>query len=116
MMNITHMVEDAVSKQASMVECAPSTTGSFPRFDPFPQKAAMCFMVIDELGGLSTRQNPTEQVVFVIEGMLEAWIEGERRIVEAGGLLLIPPMKKHRLSSMSAEDARVIGFFPTAES
>jgi quercetin dioxygenase-like cupin family protein len=62
--------------------------------------------------GHSFHKHPEqEEVVCVIEGEIEQWIEREKRTLKAGDAMFIAPGTVHATFNVSKEDARLIVFF-----
>ena len=55
-----------------------------------------------------------EEVLLVLQGEVEAEIDGERARLSAGGLALIPAMAPHEIRNVGEETLRVVGFFAGA--
>lgn len=71
-------------------------------------------MVLEPGGSVPTHTDSAEEVVLVLEGTIEGWIEDERGTLNQGALVLIPPMKPHGLRNIGTGTARAIGFFASA--
>jgi quercetin dioxygenase-like cupin family protein len=62
--------------------------------------------------GHSFHKHPTqEEVLYVIEGQIEQWIEGEKRMLGAGDAIFIAPGIVHASFNTGSDDARVIVIF-----
>jgi quercetin dioxygenase-like cupin family protein len=49
-----------------------------------------------------------EEVIYVLEGELEQWVEDERRTLRAGDVVIIPAAVVHASYNVSAVPARII--------
>ncbi len=67
-------------------------------------------MVLEPGGSVPTHTDSAEEVVLVLEGTIEGWIEDERGTLEQGALVLILAMKPHDLWTIGT-GTRAIGFF-----
>ena len=88
---------------------------NFPIFAGTGAEAcAVVWMVIEPGGSLPTHTDSAEEVVLVLDGTIEGWIEDEHGTLEPGALVLIPAMKPHGLRNIGTSTARAIGFFADA--
>jgi quercetin dioxygenase-like cupin family protein len=49
-----------------------------------------------------------EEVIYVLEGELEQWVEGERRVLGPGDAVVIPPAVVHASFNLGDEPAKII--------
>lgn len=75
--------------------------------------AVVCF-ALEPGGAVPTHTDSAEEVVLVLEGTVEGWVDGERGTLQAGSMVLIPAMAPHRLRNTGSGIARGIGFFAAA--
>lgn len=69
---------------------------------------------IDPGAGLAVHIHPNyEEAMLVVEGNIEAVLEGETRILGPGDLLLAPAGVKHTITNQSDKPARVLAIYPT---
>jgi quercetin dioxygenase-like cupin family protein len=69
---------------------------------------------IDPGAGLALHIHPNyEEATFVLEGNIEAVLEGETRILGPGDLLLAPAGVEHTITNHSDKQARVLAIYPT---
>ena len=69
---------------------------------------------IDPGAGLALHIHPNyEEAMLVVEGNIEAVLEGETRILGPGDLLLAPAGAKHTITNQSNKPARVLAIYPT---
>lgn len=69
---------------------------------------------IDPGAGLALHIHPDyEEVTLVVEGNIEAVLEGEARILGPGDLLLAPAGAKHTITNQSDKPAKVLAIYPT---
>ena len=69
---------------------------------------------IDPGAGLSLHIHPDyEEVTLVIEGKVQALLEGEACILGPGDVLLDPAGAKHTITNQSDEPAKVLAMYPT---
>ncbi len=88
---------------------------NFPIFAATGAEAcAVVWMVLEPGGAVPTHTDSAEEVVLVLDGTLEGWIEDERGTLSQGALVLIPAMKAHGLRNIGTGTARAIGFFASA--
>ena len=69
---------------------------------------------IDPGAGLALHVHPDyEEATLVLEGNIEAVLEGETRILGPGDLLLAPAGAEHTITNQSGKPARVLAIYPT---
>ena len=69
---------------------------------------------IDPGGGLAPHiHSDYEEATLVVEGNIEAVLEGETRILGPGDLLLAPAGAKHTITNQSDKPAKVLAIYPT---
>ena len=69
---------------------------------------------IDPGGGLGVHVHPGyEEATLVMEGEIQAVLEGETRVLGRGDVLLAPAGAKHTITNQSDEPAKVLAIYPT---
>lgn len=69
---------------------------------------------IDPGAGLALHIHPGyEEATLVVEGNIEAVLDGETRVLGPGDLLLAPAGAKHTIKNQSDKPARVLAIYPT---
>ena len=69
---------------------------------------------IEPGGGLCLHVHPGyEEATLVMEGEIQAVLEGETRILRRGDVLLAPAGAKHTITNQSGEPAKVLAIYPT---
>ena len=69
---------------------------------------------IDPGAGLALHIHPNyEEATLVVEGNIEAVLDGETRILGPGDLLLAPAGAEHTITNQSDKPARVLAIYPT---
>jgi len=69
-------------------------------------------MEIDPDDYLPTHRDSNEELLLVLGGRVEAWVDDETVELEVGECLVVPEMAPHGLRNVGDEPARVVGFFP----
>ena len=66
--------------------------------------------------GAPTHHHPDglEEIILVLEGTAEFWVDGEHSILEAGDLVILPPYSHHGFKNIGAESLHVFAVFSTA--
>ena len=64
---------------------------------------------------LARHTDSAEEVVYIVSGTGEAEVGGERAVVTAGDLAVIPAMVPHGIENIGDEPLRVVGFFCEAD-
>lgn len=62
---------------------------------------------------LGTHTDSAEEVLIVLEGEVEAVVDGQRRRVGAGGMAVVPAMLSHDVICVGDTPAKVAGVFPS---
>lgn len=60
---------------------------------------------------LGRHTDSAEELLVVLEGEIEAVVDGERKRVAAGGIALVPSMVPHDVNSVGEVPAKVLGVF-----
>ena len=69
---------------------------------------------IDPGAGLGLHVHPGyEEATLIIEGEIQAVLEGETRILGPGDVLLAPAGAEHTVTNQSDEPAKVLAIYPT---
>ena len=69
---------------------------------------------IDPGAGLGLHVHPCyEEATMIMEGEIQAVLEGETRILGPGDVLLAPAGVKHTITNQSDEPAKVLAIYPT---
>jgi len=64
---------------------------------------------------LARHTDSPEEILYIVAGTAEAEVGGERGIVTAGDLAVIPAMVPHGLRNVGEETVKVVGFFSEPE-
>ena len=75
---------------------------------------ATVWMELEPGGVLPEHTDSAEELLFVVEGEVEAYVEAERRAVRAGELAVVPSLAPHGLRNLSDRRARILGVFASA--
>lgn len=67
---------------------------------------------LGEAGTRTPHRHRFEEVIHILEGEGQAWVEGEREPIAAGDTLLIPTGLWHALLNTGSRPMRVLCFFP----
>jgi len=63
---------------------------------------------------LATHTDSAEEALLVLEGEGEAHVAGERALVRAGQLAIVPAMAAHGVRNVGTTTLRVLGFFSSS--
>ena len=74
---------------------------------------AVVYFELDPGMELPTHTDSAEEVLIVLEGEIEASIDGERGRIGAGGLAVVPAKAPHGARNVGDGLARVAGVFPS---
>lgn len=66
--------------------------------------------------GAPTHMHPDglEELILVVEGTAEFWIDGEHSILEAGDLAIMPPYVHHGFKNVGEDTLHVLAIFSSA--
>jgi len=100
------------------VQAGTSTTGTQTNTlvgkDNGGQNLTVVSAGIDPGAGLALHIHPGyEEATLVVEGKIEAVLEGETRTLGPGDLLLAPAGATHTITNQSDKPARVLAIYPT---
>lgn len=56
-----------------------------------------------------------EEVIMVLDGRAEFWLDGETHLLEAGDLVIIPPYATHGFTNPGPDELHVLGIFSVNE-
>jgi quercetin dioxygenase-like cupin family protein len=82
----------------------PSSTGA-------KQLAAMSASIAPGQGHGFHKHPSQEEILYVIDGRIEQWIEGEKRLLGSGDAIFIAPGIVHASFNAGAHDAKVVVVF-----
>ena len=100
------------------VKAGTSTTGTQTNTLVGKDNGGQNLMVVsaglDPGAGLASHIHPGyEEATLVVEGNIEAVLEGETRTLGPGDLLLAPAGATHTITNQSDKPARVLAIYPT---
>jgi quercetin dioxygenase-like cupin family protein len=72
---------------------------------------AVVYFEIQPGDHLATHTDSPEEILYIVSGSAEARVGGERGIVTAGDLAVVPAMVPHSLWPIGDEPVKVVGFF-----
>ena len=75
---------------------------------------ATVWMELEPGAVLPEHTDSAEELLFVVEGEVEAFVGAQRRTMHAGELAVVPSLAPHGLRNLSGERARVLGVFASA--
>lgn len=77
--------------------------------------SAVVYFTIAPGDSLGTHTDSAEEILYIVEGQAEATVGGERGILRAGDLAVVPAMAPHGLVNVGDGPVTVVGFFSEAE-
>jgi quercetin dioxygenase-like cupin family protein len=75
---------------------------------------AIVWMELDPGGMLSEHTDSAEELLFVVEGEVEASVGSEQGTLGAGEAAVVPALVPHGLRNVSGKTARVLGVFASS--
>jgi len=85
---------------------------TFPLFGAHgTQSTATVYFELEPGDILGRHTDSAEELLFILEGDLEAEIDGETESLVSGDIALVPKMAPHNLSNKGTTKAKVLGFF-----
>jgi len=75
------------------------------------KSTAVVYFEIEPGYRLGTHTDSAEEILLILEGEVEVSLGDEQGRLSAGEMTLVPAMVPHGLRNVSAETARVVGFF-----
>lgn len=76
------------------------------------EKTSVVYFELDPGNELGSHTDSAEEVLLILAGSVEVTVGGEKSIVEAPSLALVPTMVPHNLRNLGTGRAKVAGFFP----
>jgi quercetin dioxygenase-like cupin family protein len=76
--------------------------------------SAVVYFEVQPGDRLGRHTDSAEEILYIVSGSAEAEVGGERGIVSAGDLAVIPAMVPHALRTIGDEPVKVVGFFSEA--
>lgn len=78
------------------------------------ESSAVVYFEIEPGHYLGTHTDSAEEILLLLDGTVEASLDGERGQLTAGQAALIPAMVPHGVRNIGQETARCVGFFSVA--
>ncbi len=79
-----------------------------------PEKASVVSIQMDPGGIVPLHTDSVEELVLILEGSVEAWVEGERKALAPGALVAIPAHSLHGFRNLGLTPVKAVGFFSSA--
>ncbi len=76
--------------------------------------SATVWIALEPGGEVPEHTDSAEELLLVLSGEVEAYVDGESGTLRTGQLAVVPPMAPHALRNISSGDARVLGFFASS--
>jgi quercetin dioxygenase-like cupin family protein len=87
-------------------------TGNFALYSAAGTKSgAVVYFELEPGKELGTHTDSTEEIVYVVEGTIEATVGNEKDRLSRGELGVVPVMERHNFQNVGTNTAKVIGFF-----
>lgn len=75
------------------------------------EESATVYFELDPGDHLGRHTDSAEELLLVLQGEVEAEVDGKRGILLKGDLVRVPKMAPHNVRNIGRERARVLGFF-----
>jgi quercetin dioxygenase-like cupin family protein len=93
-------------------DAAPGLSVAFPLHSATgAADSAIVWINLEPGGELPSHQDSAEELLLVIEGEVEATVDGETGTLGERQMALVPPMAPHGMRNVGDRPARVVGFF-----
>jgi quercetin dioxygenase-like cupin family protein len=76
--------------------------------------SATVWIALEPGGEVPEHTDSAEELLLVLDGEVEASVDGETGTLRSDQLAVIPPMAPHALRNIGSGDARVLGFFASS--
>ena len=87
-------------------------TGNFALYSAAGTKSgAAVYFELEPGKELGAHTDSAEEIVYVIDGMVEATLGNERDSLSSGDLGVVPVMERHNFRNAGTKTAKIIGFF-----
>jgi quercetin dioxygenase-like cupin family protein len=88
------------------------TSSTFPLFGAHgTTDSATVYFELEPGDHIGRHTDSAEEILLVLQGELEAEVDGERQKLSKGDLVLVPKLVPHNIINVGKERARVLGFF-----
>lgn len=89
-------------------------SGGSPRFEGVNHDATVSFFVVDSPPGKGAvkHRHPYEEIFILLDGVIEAVIDGETYMVESGNIIVIPPNTWHEFKNRSDHPLLMVNIHP----
>ncbi len=104
--DLNEIEAQAVGAGRSVAFPVHSTTGA--------AASATVWIVLEAGGEVPEHTDSAEELLYVVQGEVEATTGSESETLRAGQLAVVPPMAPHALRNGGAGEARILGFFASA--
>ncbi|MGE0590599.1 MAG: cupin domain-containing protein [Cyclobacteriaceae bacterium] len=72
---------------------------------------ATVYFEIEPADHLGRHTDSAEELLIILEGEVEVEIDGEKEVVSAGNIALVPEMVPHNITNLGSRKAKVLGVF-----
>lgn len=88
--------------------------GGSPRFEGGDYGANVSFFVaMSPTGkGADKHRHPYEETFVILEGEIEVIVNGEKQVIQAGNIVVIPANTWHEFKNRSSQDALMVNIHP----
>jgi quercetin dioxygenase-like cupin family protein len=87
-------------------------TGNFALYSNAGTKSgSVVYFELEPGRELGTHTDSAEEIIYVVDGLIEAMIGKEKNQISKGELGVVPVMESHNFSNVGSDIAKVIGFF-----
>ena len=76
--------------------------------------SAIVWIVLEPDGEVPEHTDSAEELLYVVQGEVEATVGADTTTLRAGQLAVVPPMAPHALSNVGPDEARLLGFFASS--
>ncbi len=93
----------------------PGFYANFPlQSDTGTASTAIVLMRFEPGGALAEHTDSAEELLYVLEGEVEAFVGDETATLRAGEIAVVPALVPHGARNVSDTDARILGFFSSS--
>ena len=77
------------------------------------ENTSVVYVELDPAEELGTHTDSAEEILVILAGRVEVIVGGEKAIVEAPGLAIVPTLVPHNLRNVGSERVKFAGVFPS---
>jgi quercetin dioxygenase-like cupin family protein len=97
------------------IESIAAAVGATARFEGAQADSSVSFFVVRARPGqgAAKHRHPYDETFVVLDGEIEAIVDGERRMLHSGTIAVIPPLAWHEFTNVGTSRALMVNIHPS---